>query len=183
MKKAHTKPAMSREAGHGSALPGFVKSVVFGGNDGALVAATLLAASSGCALSAPVIRCIGVACVGGMSVASGLSDYNSSKAEAEHKAFERRREAWELKNFPEGEREEMIELYVNKGMKENDAETIIGTMTKYPSFFLDHSACAGPLAPRRSSPAAAAFFDLPYPQLTRRSSRWRALGDFARSDG
>ena len=119
-------------------LPQYAKSLIFGGNDGALVAAALLAASAGAGLSAPYLRAIGGAAGSGMSVASGLSDYLSSKAELDLRQFERRREAWELANFPEGEREEMIELYMKKGMKEPDAQTIIGTMTKYPSFFLDH---------------------------------------------
>ena len=38
----------------------------------------------------------------------------------------------------QGEVKEMVELYVEKGISKPDAETIIGTMAKYPDFFVDH---------------------------------------------
>ena len=52
-------------------------------------------------------------------------------------AYERRREKWELENFPEGEQREMVELYVKRGMTQADAESVIEVMSKYKNFFLD----------------------------------------------
>ena len=51
---------------------------------------------------------------------------------AEHK-----REKWELDNYPEGEKREMVELYMKRGMSKEDAETVIEVMSKYKNFFLD----------------------------------------------
>ncbi len=45
-----------------------------------------------------------------------LGDYLSTKSEREFYKKERMREEWEVENNPEGEKEEMIEVYVKKGI-------------------------------------------------------------------
>ncbi|KDO15745.1 hypothetical protein SPRG_18716 [Saprolegnia parasitica CBS 223.65] len=44
---------------------------------------------------------------------------------------------WELDNFPEGEKEEMVQLYAAKGMSIPDATAVIDLMSKYEHFFVD----------------------------------------------
>eukprot|EP00964_Phaeocystis_antarctica_P161571 scaffold133445_cov67-Phaeocystis_antarctica.AAC.4 len=41
-----------------------------------------------------------------------------------------KRETWELENYPEGEKKEMIELYVEEGMTVEDATTIVNAFAK-----------------------------------------------------
>jgi hypothetical protein len=51
---------------------------------------------------------------------------------------ERRREAWELKNFEEGEVKEMIEHYVKVySFDETDASTVVRTLVNYKEAFVD----------------------------------------------
>ena len=38
----------------------------------------------------------------------------------------------------EGEKQEMVEIYMERGLSEEDATTIINTMAKYKEFFVDH---------------------------------------------
>ena len=61
----------------------------------------------------------------------------SSRAKAEYKKLEREREQWEFENNPEGEIEEMIDLYKDEGIEEEDAKMIITKMAKYKELFLD----------------------------------------------
>jgi hypothetical protein len=44
--------------------------------------------------------------------------------------------------FAEGEIEEMIDLYIQKGVSEHDARVIINTLAKYPEAFLVRPRCA-----------------------------------------
>ena len=67
----------------------------------------------------------------------GFGDYLSSKAEFEYTRAEHKREKWELDNYPEGEKREMVELYMKRGMSKEDAETVVEVMSKYKNFFLD----------------------------------------------
>lgn len=42
----------------------------------------------------------------------------------------------ELANYPEGEQNEMIELYMSKGLSADDARTVIGLLSKHEEFFV-----------------------------------------------
>lgn len=44
----------------------------------------------------------------------------------------------ETNNHLEGEKQEMVEIYMAKGLSEEDATSIINTMAKYKDFFVDH---------------------------------------------
>lgn len=52
--------------------------------------------------------------------------------------FERQRERWEVDNFPEGEVQEMVQIYTEYGISERDAEIVAKTLSKYPEFWIDH---------------------------------------------
>ena len=67
----------------------------------------------------------------------GVGEFLSSKANNEWILSERRREEWELENYPDGEIQEMIEIYEQKGMSSADAEQVIRTMAKYKDLFVD----------------------------------------------
>lgn len=67
----------------------------------------------------------------------GVGEFLSSKAENEWILSEKRREEWELENYREGEIQEMIDIYISKGMTPEDAKVCIETMAKYDDFFVD----------------------------------------------
>jgi hypothetical protein len=52
--------------------------------------------------------------------------------------FEKQREKWEVENFPEGEIQEMLQIYTGYGLSENDAMKVAQTLAKYPEFWVDH---------------------------------------------
>jgi VIT1/CCC1 family predicted Fe2+/Mn2+ transporter len=115
----------------------YVKSLVFGGLDGIITTFAVVAASVGGSLNTDVILLMGFANLIADGLSMGFGDYLSSQAEFEYTRAEHKREKWELDNYPEGEKQEMVELYVARGMTQADAESVIEVMSKYKNFFLD----------------------------------------------
>jgi len=73
----------------------------------------------------------------GFALALGFLDYANKQAEKTFGETERAREKWECENYLEGEQKEMVELYVNKGLKREDAETAIALLSKNQELFID----------------------------------------------
>lgn len=118
-----------------------IKSVVFGGLDGIITTFATVAAVAGSGLDIEVLILLGLANLIGDAISMGVGDFLSSKAETEHMWIERAREKWEYENYPEGEKQEMIDIYIKKGFDPEDAKLIIDTYTKKPEYadlFIDH---------------------------------------------
>lgn len=93
---------------------------------------------AGADLDVEVILVLGFANLVADGMSMGLGDYISEIADQEFSQSERQREMWEFENFKAGEIEEMVEIYMGKGISREDAEIILNTMAKYPDFFVDH---------------------------------------------
>lgn len=116
---------------------GLLKPIIFGGLDGILTAFAIVAGSAGGALDPSVVLILGFSNIFADALSMGVGEFLSSKAENEWILSEREREMWEMDNYPEGEVQEMIDIYVDKGMGREDAEKVINTMAKYKDFFVD----------------------------------------------
>ena len=116
---------------------GSLKSVIFGGLDGILTSFAIVSGAAGGNLSTQVILVLGFSNIFADALSMGVGEFLSSKAENEWILSERNREAWEMENYPEGEIEEMVDIYVERGMDRADAMQVITTMSKYKEFFVD----------------------------------------------
>ena len=125
------------EEAHAGAGGKYVKSLVFGGLDGIITTFAVVAASKGGSLSTEIVLLMGFANLFADGLSMGFGDFLSSKAEHEYATTEKKREKWEFDNFPEGEKREMVEIYMQRGMNEEDATIIIETMSKYEDIFVD----------------------------------------------
>eukprot|EP00629_Pelagomonadales_sp_RCC1024_P003762 CAMPEP_0119262592 /NCGR_PEP_ID=MMETSP1329-20130426/2257_1 /TAXON_ID=114041 /ORGANISM="Genus nov. species nov., Strain RCC1024" /LENGTH=268 /DNA_ID=CAMNT_0007262245 /DNA_START=179 /DNA_END=982 /DNA_ORIENTATION=- len=128
------------EGGHGEAhstVGGHLKTVVFGGLDGILTSFAIVASCAGSNLSAQTVLLLGACNILADALAMGVGEYLSSKSDTEYARLEKSREEWELRNHPEGEVEEMVDLYVGRGMARDDATKVMETMAKYPGLFVD----------------------------------------------
>lgn len=107
-----------------------MKTIIFGGLDGIVTCFAIVAGASGGGLSVQTVLIMGFSSLVADAMSMGVGDALSSKAESEVAAREQAREAWEFDNFPEGEIKEMVELYMEKGLSQEDAQLIITTMAK-----------------------------------------------------
>ena len=111
--------------------------------EGAIVAFILLAAASvtaagGLPLPARSLQALGAALLLALAFARAAGGMLRERAESAHVRNERKREEWELRNNPAGEKVEMVEIYTeNHGLSQPDAEAMVDIMAKYPHFFVD----------------------------------------------
>ena len=115
----------------------YLKASIFGGLDGILTSFAIVAGATGGNMPPSAVLILGFSNIFADALSMGVGEFLSSKAHNEWVLSERRREVWELENYPEGEIQEMVDIYVERGMEEQDASKVINTMAKYKDFFVD----------------------------------------------
>jgi len=136
-----TKIAGSRE--HDDEEPwhqsagGLLQPVIFGGLDGILTSFAIVAGATGGGLSVSAVLVLGFSNIFADALSMGVGEFLSSKANNEWILSEKSREEWEMENYKQGEVQEMIDIYISKGLTPDDAKVVIETMAKYEDFFVD----------------------------------------------
>jgi len=124
----HSPAAIAERLEEGPRL-NYLKDWVLGGIDGAVTTFAIVAGVAGAALSTEVILILGAAnlLADGFSMAAG----NYSGVKAEKDDYERLREM-ELRHIaltPEGEREEVRQIFASKGFEGDDLERAVEIIT------------------------------------------------------
>lgn len=135
-KKAHEMKKRSYEK-HNTEQGQYIKNVVYGGLDGIITTFAVVAGVAGAALSPGVVLIMGFANLVADGLSMAIGDYLSTKAEMKYKQLERERETWEVENYPQGEKLELIELYTAKGMPLKDAKEITEIISKNKTAWID----------------------------------------------
>lgn len=133
---AHTASKFAKED-HNSAQGKYIKNVVYGGLDGTITTFAAVAGVAGAALKPEIVLIMGFANLVADGLSMAIGDFLSTKAEIAYAQAEREREAWEVENYPEGEKLELIELYVAKGMEQKDAEEVTALISKHHQSWVD----------------------------------------------
>ena len=120
---------------HQSEQGQFIKSLIYGGLDGIITTFAVVAA--GASLDAAVVLILGFANLIADGLSMAIGDYLSTRAEQEYQATERAREEWEVDNYPEGEQRELVELYEARGFSRDDAEIVVGIISKNHTAWVD----------------------------------------------
>jgi VIT1/CCC1 family predicted Fe2+/Mn2+ transporter len=135
-KKAHEIRAQLMHEKH-EAGGDIVKSLVYGGLDGVITTFAVVSGVVGASLDSSVILILGMANLLADGLSMSVGDYISTRAEQDYQKLEREREGWEVDNYPEGERHEMVEIYMEKGLTREDANEIMNRLSKYKEAWLD----------------------------------------------
>ena len=141
-KKAHQAKLGAPSGGgaeerHTTGRGKYLKSIIYGGLDGTITTFAAVAGVAGASLSAGVVLIMGLANLIADGLSMSIGDYLSSKSEAEYEAAEREREAWEVENYPEGEKRELEEIYVSRGMSPEDAHSAVEIIAKDKKAWVD----------------------------------------------
>lgn len=130
---AHSVATEKHTQEHGQ----YIKSAVYGGLDGIVTTFAVVAGVAGAKLGASIVLIMGFANLIADGLSMAIGDYLSTKSEQEYARGERQRELWEIEHYPEGEKKELVELYVDKGLSQADAETIVNILAKNEKAWID----------------------------------------------
>lgn len=112
-----------------------IRELVFGSLDGLLVPLGVISGVAGGTNNSHVVIIAGIAEAFAGALSMGAGEFISARSEAQVHQTEITRELNEIRNNPEFEQREMVELLVHEGITRDDAEKIIALLVKYPDSF------------------------------------------------
>lgn len=117
--------------------PSYLRDWVYGGIDGAVTTFAIVAGIVGADMSARVIIILGIASLfaDGFSMAAG--NYSATKAEVDEQAQLAANEARHIREFPEGEREEVRQILRLRGLAGDTLEGAVQAITSRESTWID----------------------------------------------
>jgi VIT1/CCC1 family predicted Fe2+/Mn2+ transporter len=121
----------------------FLKQIVYGGNDGivttfAIVAGFAGASADGAAqIGALAVLVFGLANLFADAVSMGLGEFLSTRSQRDLYNAQRRIELAELEDNPEQERQEMLQMLVERGLPRQSAEAVSRELIRCPEIVAD----------------------------------------------
>src|SRR5574342_1372221 len=110
---------------------------IYGSIDGAVTTFAVVAGASGAVLSPSIVLILGFANLFGDGFSMAIGNYLATKTRKEYIEKERLREEWDIDNLAEQERQEIHDIYANKGFKDELLEEIVRIITSRRKVWLD----------------------------------------------
>lgn len=132
----HTADAIAERLS-GPQNPGYLRDWILGGIDGAVTTFAIVAGIAGAGLAYSVVIILGVAnlIADGISMAAG--NYSGVKAENDEYVKLREMERRHIAHVPEGEREEVRQIFANKGFEEEDLDRAVSIISADKERWID----------------------------------------------
>ena len=115
----------------------YLKDAVYGAIDGGVTTFAVVSSVAGAGLSAKIVLIMGVAnlIADGFSMAVGNYMGTKSELERNEKLIEEEKE--HIRLYPEGEKEEIRQIFIQKGFSGDSLETIVETITSDEDLWLE----------------------------------------------
>jgi vacuolar iron transporter family protein len=123
MERGHSRAAIARRLARPPTVS-YLRDWVYGGIDGAVTTFAIVAGAVGAGLSNEVVLILGLANMVANGFFAAASNYSGTNAELERSVEERRAEA-----VPDGEREEIRQIFRGKGFQGPDLERAVDVIT------------------------------------------------------
>jgi len=130
---AHQRPKEQHAGQQGE----FIQSIVFGGLDGIITTFAIVIAAAAAHQTYGTVLVIGFANLLADAIGMGVGDFLSSRAEEDHEQAEKVRESAEIEAVPEREKQEMIDIYVKKGLSLAEAQEVVTLLFPHREAFLN----------------------------------------------
>ncbi len=128
MEHDHTPEAIRERLSQGPRLS-YLRDWVYGGIDGAVTTFAVVAGVNGADLTPAVVIILGFANLLADGFSMAASNYSGTKTETEEKEHLRERERRHIDTHPDGEREEVRQIYRSKGFEGEELERVVEVIT------------------------------------------------------
>jgi vacuolar iron transporter family protein len=115
----------------------YLRDLVYGGIDGTVTTFAIMAGVVGADLSAGVVIVLGIANLLADGFSMAAANYSSTKTEIEEYQQVRRMEERHVDLAPEGEREEVRQIFQAKGFEGEALETAVNVITEHRELWID----------------------------------------------
>lgn len=136
LKSEHTPEAIRRRLAYGP-KHNHLRDFVYGAVDGTVTTFAVVSGVAGARLSAEVVIILGFANLIADGFSMAVGNYLATRAEEELREQARRMEEIHIKKIPEGEREEIRQIFAAKGFKGEDLERVVNVITSDPKRWID----------------------------------------------
>lgn len=124
----HTHPhekALHNENGLSRKFQDYLGEFVYGGIDGSVTTFAVVAGAAGADLSSAIVLILGFANLIADGFAMSIGAYLSTRSEQQNYDKHRAVEVWEIENMPEAEREEVRDIFRDKGLEGDLLEQVV----------------------------------------------------------
>lgn len=115
----------------------YLKDFIYGAIDGTVTTFAVVSGVAGAQLSAKIILILGIANLIGDGFSMAVSNFLGTRAEEQMRKKARQEEETHIMEFPEGEKEEIRQIFKAKGFQGADLEKIIKVITSDPKQWVD----------------------------------------------
>lgn len=113
------------------------RTKVFGIQDGLIGVGSITLAAAGFSKDPLLVVITGLIATIGQAFSMGIGEYISTRVRMQIIENEIRKEKYEIENFPEKERDELVRFYLRKGLIREDAERIADMLMKNKKIALE----------------------------------------------
>jgi VIT1/CCC1 family predicted Fe2+/Mn2+ transporter len=110
---------------------------IYGSIDGAVTTFAIVAGVMGASLPSVIILILGFANLFADGFSMAAANYQASKARNEFVEMKRKQEEWEIENLEEQERDEIRDIYKEKGFKDKLLEDVVRIITSRRKVWID----------------------------------------------
>ena len=146
MKPSRLRPSMLLDAHSPSAVrerlsspppQSYLRDLVYGAIDGIVTTFAVVAGSAGAGFRPAIAIVLGFANLLADGFSMAVSNFSASRAERQEHAQARQEEQRQIREFPEGEREEIRQIFAAKGFEGEDLERVVSKITSDIHLWVD----------------------------------------------